>query len=414
MTRRESTWGVGPRRRASVDRAGSRDATRVVVVVGRSVNRSIGRSVDMWTSLRESVGACAGYETRALDDGDGTMDVDGDDATTTTTAMRSETDARGRTYVVTGVPESVVAVECARRLRRAGARVVCASADVDAAEEATREEAETTTTTNEDGNGNGGVGSTLGELVVLHMDPERLDTVEGFVEAFCARAWALDGVLNACAATLEPFALTEDEIEKHFAVNHLVAFKLTALLMNELVRTAAAAGREGRVVNVSSNLHHFTYRVRRGTVKPSRGIDFNNLNNAMGYSAMNSYGQSRLANILHAWSLSEQMEQSGSPVRCVAVTPGMTQLELERSLEFPGGGLLSGALKPVMISSVEDAAATPLYCLTADTLPEGTYFNNCAPVKSSLPSRDPRLASKLWEFSEEMCGIAPSVSVDPK
>jgi len=404
---------VGPRRRASIDRAGARDAPRVVVV-GRTVGRSNGRSVDMWTSLRESVGACAGYETRALDDGDGTMNVDGDDATTTTTAMRSETDARGRTYVVTGVPESVVAVECARRLRRAGARVVCASADVDAAEEATREEAETTTTTNEDGNGNGGVGSTLGELVVLHMDPERLDTVEGFVEAFCARAWALDGVLNACAATLEPFALTEDEIEKHFAVNHLVGFKLTALLMNELVRTAAAAGREGRVVNVSSNLHHFTYRVRRGTVKPSRGIDFNNLNNAMGYSAMNSYGQSRLANILHAWSLSERMEQSGSPVRCVAVTPGMTQLELERSLDFPGGGLLSGALKPVMISSVEDAAATPLYCLTADTLPEGTYFNNCAPVKSSLPSRDPRLASKLWEFSEEMCGIAPSVPVDPK
>ena len=68
--------------------------------------------------------------------------------------------------------------------------MVCASADVDAAEEATREEAETTTTTttNEDGNGNGGVGSTLGELVVLHMDPERLDTVEGFVEAFSSLA----------------------------------------------------------------------------------------------------------------------------------------------------------------------------------------------------------------------------------
>ena len=39
----------------------------------------------------------------------------------------------------------------------------------------------------------------------------------------------------ACAATLEPFALTEDEIEKHFAVNHLVGFKLTALLMKILM-----------------------------------------------------------------------------------------------------------------------------------------------------------------------------------
>jgi len=379
------------------------------------------RSNDMWTSFRESVTACAGYPGRALDDGEA-IAIGGDDvgdgarddgATTTAAAASSETRVRGRTYVVTGVPESVIAVECARRLRRAGARVVCASADVDAAEAATREEAETTKEAEGDGNGAVEV-STLGELVVMHMDPERLDTVEGFVEAFCARAWALDGVLNACAATLEPFSLTEDEIEKHFAVNHLVAFKLTALLMNELVRTAAASGREGRVVNVSSNLHHFTYRVRRGTVKPSRGIDFDNLNNAMGYTAMNSYGQSRLANILHAWSLSERMEQSGSPVRCVAVTPGMTQLELERSLDFPGGGLLSGALSSMMISSVEDAAATPLYCLTADTLPEGTYFNNCSPVKSSLPSRDPRLASRLWEFSEEMCGIAPSVPVDPK
>jgi hypothetical protein len=30
-------------------------------------------------------------------------------------------------------------------------------------------------------------------------------------------------------------------------------------------------GIQGRIVNVASNMHHFTYRVKRGTAKPSRG-----------------------------------------------------------------------------------------------------------------------------------------------
>jgi hypothetical protein len=80
----------------------------------------------------------------------------------------------------------------------------------------------------------------------------------------------------------------------------------------------------------------------------------------------------------------------------------MTELELERSLAFPGGSFLSGLLKSTVTSSLEDAVVTPLYCLTAPKLPPGTFFSKCLPVKSSLPSRDPRLASKLWEFSEEM------------
>ena len=64
--------------------------------------------------------------------------------------------------------------------------------------------------------------------------------------------------------------------------------------------------------------------------------------------------------------------------------------------------LISGLLKSTVTSSLEDAVVTPLYCLTAPKLPPGTFFSKCLPVKSSLPSRDPRLASKLWEFSEEM------------
>ena len=287
--------------------------------------------------------------------------------------------------------------------------MVCACADVKAGEGAFEREPETTesTTRDEEGDADGAKATTRespneGEVVMLYCDLEKLETIESFVKAFCAKAWALDGILNAETATMVEFGLTSDGIERQFAVNHLAHYKLTALLMDELVRTAAASGREGRVVNLSSNLHHFTYRVRQGTIKPSRGIDFVNLNSEMGYTPINSYGQSKLANLLHAWTLAERLAKNGSPVRCVAATPGMTELELERSLAFPGGSFLSGLLKSTVTSSLEDAVVTPLYCLTAPKLPPGTFFSKCLPVKSSLPSRDPRLASKLWEFSEEM------------
>jgi len=361
-----------------------------------------------WLAVRDSFTGCAGYATHALDgtSGDGaTREGDEDDAM----GSGRSVDLSGRTYVVTGVPTTAIAVECAKRLLRAGARVVCACADVKAGIQAFECEPATTETSVRDEKTNeGGEKATerestdQGEVVVLYCDLEKLETIEGFVKAFCAKAWALDGILNAETATMEEFGLTDDGIERHFAINHLAHFKLTSLLMDELVRTAAASGREGRVVNLTSNLHHFTYRVRQGTIKPSRGIDFVNLNSDMGYTPMNSYGQSKLANLLHAWTLSEQLAKKGSPVRCVAATPGMTELELERSLTFPGGSFLSSMLKSTITSSLEDAVVTPLYCLTAAKLPQGTYFSKCLPVKSSLPSRDPRLASKLWEFSEEM------------
>lgn len=358
--------------------------------------------------------ACGGYLTpaRAVPNGvdvDESSAEDFDDKMRMVGHERASTSLAGRTYVVTGVMTSASAQACARRLYAAGARVVCASEDVQEAEKVLQTIRDATASgSNADGSASAPEEKAessmqCGELVPLACDLSKLSTIDAFVKTFQSKAWALDGILCAENATHVQFATTEDGIERHFAINHLAHFKLTSLLLKELVRTAAASGREGRVVNLTSNLHHFTYRVRQGTIKPSRGIDFGNLNSAYGYSPLASYGQSKLANILHAWKMQERMSETKAPVRCVAATVGMTRDELELSLSFPGGSMLASMASPIVTTAIEDGVTTPLYCLTAPKLPQGVFFVDCKAAKSSLPSRDPRLAAELWDVSEEMC-----------
>ena len=365
-----------------------------------------------WT---ETLTACGGYlgPARAVPSGvevdEGGDDVSDDNKMRMVGHERASTSLAGRTYVVTGVMTNPSAQACARRLYIAGARVVCACGDVQDAEKVLQTIRDAAANgLNADGDaiapeGTAKESSQCGELIPLACDLSKLSTIDVFVKNFQSKAWALDGILCAENATHVEFATTEEGIERHFAINHLGHFKLTSLLLKELIRSAAANGREGRVVNLTSNLHHFTYRVRQGTIKPSRGIDFGNLNSAYGYNPLGSYGQSKLANILHAWEMQERMSDAKAPVRCVAATVGMTRDELELSLSFPGGSILASMASPVVTTAIEDGVATPLYCLTALELPQGVFFVDCKAAKSSLPSRDPRLAAELWDVSEEMC-----------
>ena len=242
-------------------------------------------------------------------------------------------------------------------------------------------------------------------------------SVESFAAEFCARALPLTGLVCCAGVVCQPFGKTRDGRETHFGVNHLGHFFLAHALLDEIVRTAASSGAQGRIVLVTSGAHHFTYRVRRGVPRPSRGIDFANLDEPVGYDAGRAYAQSKLAVALHASELDARLRGAGVNVAAFAADPGMMGAELRHAMRFPGGGLLF-ALAEGRVTRDARAAATVVWRAAADrrrlaapgaagssSRGATNYYADCAPRKPSLPARDPRLARRLWEESERLLGM---------
>ncbi|KAI3705388.1 hypothetical protein L1987_75625 [Smallanthus sonchifolius] len=87
-------------------------------------------------------------------------------------------------------------------------------------------------------------------------------------------------------------------------------FHLTNLLLDKMKETAATTGIEGRIVNLSSVAHRYTYE---------QGIIFDKINDKDSYCEKKAYGQSKLANILHANELSRRLKEF---LRCSLISSG--------------------------------------------------------------------------------------------
>lgn len=295
-------------------------------------------------------------------------------------------DQSGRTVVVTGPTEGGLGHHTALELARRGARVVLAGrnpARLAATDAAIRREVPT---------------AVLEQLLLDLADLSSVRRAAGHAAAL----GPLDALVNNAGVMAPRYRRTVDGLELQLATNHFGPFLLTGLLLPQL-----AAGRDARVVTVSSNMHKLARRAPLDDprAQPAR------------YRRWAVYSQTKLANLLFTHELDRRLRAAGLPVKALAAHPGFagTHLVVNGQLGRPAGpvaSILDAAVRAVSQSAHAGAWPT-LMALGAD-LPGSTYLGPAGPgelsgaprvVGCTALARDEASQRRLWELSEEVVGL---------
>lgn len=146
-------------------------------------------------------------------------------------------------------------------------------------------------------------------------------------------------------------------------------------------------------------------------------IDFDDLNfEKREYDGWVSYGQSKLANLLHARELAKRLEGTG--VTAASVHPGFVRTNL---MQHTMGSTMIALAGPAlsMMGRIEPwpGAQTSLQAILADDLTNGGYYAQTNspqgahkggwPCTSPLAeASDDAVAARLWEVSEKIISEA--------
>jgi NAD(P)-dependent dehydrogenase (short-subunit alcohol dehydrogenase family) len=295
-------------------------------------------------------------------------------------------DLTGRTAVITGA-NGGIGLEAALVLAARGARLVLACRDPGKAE-AARARIRATVP-----------GATV-DLVRLDLaDPGSIAAATAEVRRLVDR---IDLLINNAGVMWPPFGVTAQGVELQFATNHLGHFAFTGRLIDLVLATPGS-----RVVTVASNGHWLV-----------RNFDLTDLGfEKTRYRPIEAYSRSKLANLLFHHELQGRLTRAGRDTIAVAAHPGGSRTELIRGA--PSGGhqrLGPRFLRPLF--QPQSAAMGALCTVRAAVDPiarGGEYFGPRGPLemlghpglaRRSRRSRDPELAGRLWQLSEDLTGVA--------
>jgi len=290
-------------------------------------------------------------------------------------------DQSGRTAVVTGA-NSGLGLVTSRELARKGARVIMACRSTDKGESAASEIR---------------TAAPEARLDVRALDLSSLDSIQAFANDLDLGAGKLDLLINNAGIMMTPQQTTHDGFELQLGTNHLGHFALTGLLLDS-VQSAGA----GRVVTLSSIEHK------------SGHIEFDDLQLRNSYAPRKAYQQSKLANALFGVELDRRLRAAGSSALSVLAHPGYSDTNLQST--GPTGVMkrLMSVSNRLVAQGADKGALPTLYAATAPDAEGGDYYGpdgfmemrgNPTHVDVIPEAKDPEVARRLWEASEELTGV---------
>src|SRR6185503_20247254 len=132
------------------------------------------------------------------------------------------------------------------------------------------------------------------EHTVHYADLSRLSEMKRVAEAIAVTEPQIDVLINNAGALFTHRQVTEDGLERTFALNHMSYFIVTNLLLGRLRGTPGA-----RIVSTASDAHK------------GKRLRFEDLQSARGYSGFAVYGRTKLMNILFNRELARRLAGTG-------------------------------------------------------------------------------------------------------
>lgn len=242
------------------------------------------------------------------------------------------------------------------------------------------------------------------ELAVL--DLASLESIREFARRELADGRPLHALVNNAGVMAPPKRLeTTDGFEIQFGTNVLGHFALTGLLM-PLLEKAVESG-HARVVTVASIAH------KRGR------LNFDDLQSTRHYSPMQSYQQSKLADLIFALELDRRLRASGSNVMSIAVHPGVANTNLfragDRSAFDSAMRDVASHLIGAFLNSDDTGALPTLYATTSPDVVGGGYYgptgwmemrgDRVGSAAIASQAQDQESARRLWDVCETLTGV---------
>ena len=216
----------------------------------------------------------------------------------------------------------------------------------------------------------GGLLDGPGDVRLVVGDLASLDAVRALADQVPDRLDVL--VNNAGIGFAGPRMESADGYELRFAVNYLAGFLLTALLRDRLVAPA-------RIVNVATLGEH--------------GMDLDDLIVEVGYDGARAYRQSKLAQIMHAFDLAEELAGEG-----------VTATALHPATFMPTKMVTDAGVTPA--STVEEGLEAT-WRLAADPALDGVsgvFFNGTSEARADAQAYDADARRRLRDLSERLVG----------
>jgi NAD(P)-dependent dehydrogenase (short-subunit alcohol dehydrogenase family) len=188
----------------------------------------------------------------------------------------------------------------------------------------------------------------------------------------------IDILINNAGALFATRQLTEDGLERTFALNHMAYF-----VMTEGLRERLSAASPARIINTASAAHQ------------GATLDFDDLQSAKSFGPMKAYARSKLNNILFTRELARRLQGTGVTANCLH--PGFVATRFGDQ----SGALLSRLVWLAKFFAISPAkgAETIVYLASSPDIVEttGQYFYKSVPTTPSSWAQDDRSALLLWQ-----------------